>query len=149
MAWPARAPASCSPPVSQGDVPGIPGVGGAIYNNLVEGNFIVGNGLGGVTLHSLVRPARTSTATGSPTPNVIGRNNLAPDLDFGPQFVDSQTTGVIVVAASNVTITIARNLIFNNVNGIFLGQVSGATITVTGVGTNRFIRVAHDVVTVS
>jgi parallel beta-helix repeat protein len=128
------------------EINGVPGSGGAVYDNLVQGNYLADNGLGGVTLHA---HAPGENLNGNiVTGNVIGTNNFDPDADFGPEFVDSHTTGVIVVAASNVTITIARNLIFNNVNGIFLGQVGGATITVTGVGTNRFIKVAHDVVTV-
>jgi parallel beta-helix repeat protein len=129
------------------EINGIPGSGGAVYDNLVQGNYLADNGLGGVTLHA---HAPGENLNGNiVTGNVIGTNNLDPDADFGPQFVDSHTTGVIVVAASNVSITIARNIIFNNVNGIFLGQVGGATITVVGAASNRFIHVANDVVTVS
>ncbi|MGH3180854.1 MAG: right-handed parallel beta-helix repeat-containing protein [Streptosporangiaceae bacterium] len=133
-----------------GNVPGIPGTGGAVYNNLVQGNYLAGNGLGGVTLHSHApgENLNGNTITG----NTIGTNNLDPDMDFagfGPQFFDGQTTGVIVAAASNVTITIARNLIFNNVNGVWLGQVAGATITAAGTASNRFVNVTNPVVTVS
>ena len=130
-----------------GNVPGIPGTGGAVYNNHVENNYLAGNGLGGVTLHSHApgEDLNGNTITG----NVIGTNNLAPDADFGPHYVVSQTTGVIVTAASNVTITIEHNLILNNVNGIWLGQVGGATVTATGAASNRFVNVTHHVVTVS
>jgi parallel beta-helix repeat protein len=125
-----------------------PGPGGAVYNNLVQGNYLAGNGLGGVTLHSH-SPGENlngNTVTG----NIIGTNNLDPDADFGPHFVDSQTTGVIVAAVSNVTITIKHNVITNNVNGIWLGQVGGpAVITVIGAASNLFIHVMNPVVTVS
>lgn len=129
-----------------GDIPGvIPGTGGAVFGNLVAGNYLEGNGLGGVTLHSHAtgEDLNGNTITG----NVIGPNNFAPDEDFGPEYFDAQTTGVIVVAASDVTITIARNLISNDVNGVFIGEV-GATVTANGTASNRFVNVANPVVTV-
>ena len=129
-----------------GFVPGIPGPGGAVYNNLVQGNYLAGNGLGGVTLHSHApgENLNGNTVTG----NAIGTNNVDPDHDFGPPFDDGQTTGVIAIAASSVTITIKHNVIFNNVNGIWLAQVRAATVTAIGATSNLFIRVAHPVVTV-
>jgi parallel beta-helix repeat protein len=130
-----------------GNIPGIPGTGGAVYNNLVKGNYLVGNGLGGVTLHSHTpgQDLNGNTITG----NVIGTNNLSPDSDFGPHYFDGQTTGVIVAAVSNVTITIEHNLIFSNVNGVWLGQVGGPTISATGLASNLFVNVNNPVVTVS
>ena len=130
-----------------GNVPGIPGTGGAVYNNLVKGNYLAGNGLGGVTLHS--HSAGENLNDNTITENVIGTNNLAPDADFGPHYVDGQTTGVIVTAVSNVTITIEHNLIFSNVNGVWLGQVGGSTVTATGTASNLFVNVTNPVVTVS
>jgi hypothetical protein len=130
-----------------GNIPGIPGTGGAVYNNLVKGNYLVGNGLGGVTLHSHTpgQNLNGNTITG----NVIGTNNLSPDSDFGPHYFDGQTTGIIVTAVSNVTITIEHNLIFSNVNGVWLGQVGGPTISATGIASNLFVNVTNPVVTVS
>lgn len=52
-----------------------------------------------------------------------------------------------IAAASDVSITIAGNKIFNNVNGVWLGQAGGATITATG--SNHFVHVENPVVTVS
>jgi parallel beta-helix repeat protein len=129
-------------------VPGLPqGTGGAVFHNLVEGNFLAGNGLGGVTLHS---HAPGEDLNGNTiTANAIGTNNLTPDADFGPHFVDAQTTGVIVTAVSNVTIAIEHNLIFNDVNGVWLGRVNGATITAMGATSNLFVNVTNHVVTVS
>jgi parallel beta-helix repeat protein len=134
-----------------GDVTGIPGTGGAVYDNLVKGNYLAGNGLGGVTLHSHSpgEDLNGNTVIG----NVIGTNNLDPDMDFvpfGSQFFDGQTTGIVLAAVSPVTITIARNVIANNVNGIWIGQVGGPrVITVIGVRTNLFFRVTHPVVIVT
>jgi glutathione peroxidase len=51
--------------------------------------------------------------------------------------------------ASSITITIARNLIFDNFYGIWLGQVPPATITTTGLGSNRFANVTNHIHTVS
>jgi parallel beta-helix repeat protein len=133
-------------------VPGTgPGTGGAVYDNLVKGNFLAGNGLGGVTLHSH-SPGENlngNTVTG----NTIETNNLDPDQDFvgfGAQFYDGQTTGIVLAAVSPVTITIEHNLIFGDVNGIWVGQVGGpGTITVIGATTNLFLHVTNPVVTVS
>jgi parallel beta-helix repeat protein len=134
------------------EVPGpAPGTGGAVYDNLVKGNFLAGNGLGGVTLHSHApgENLNGNTVIG----NVIGTNNLDPDMDFvpfGPQFFDGKTTGIILAAVSPVTITIAHNLIANNVIGIWIGQVGGPrVITVVGIRANLFVRVTHPVVTVT
>jgi hypothetical protein len=138
------------------EVNGVPNSGGAVYDNLVEGNYLAGNGLGGVTLHSHASDENLNgnTIIG----NVIGVNNLDPDQDFvgfGPQFYDGEPTGVILAAVSNVSITVAHNLIANNAIGIWVGQIPPtpqappATITITGINTNRYINVKNDVVTVS
>jgi hypothetical protein len=129
-----------------GFVPGIPGIGGAVYSNLIEGNYLAGNGLAGVTLHSH-SPGENLNGNAI-IGNLIGTNNLAPDLDFGPHYFDGPTTGVIVTAVSDVTITIEHNLITNDVNGIWVGQV-GSTITVTGASANLFIKVANPFTVIS
>jgi len=130
-----------------GFVTGIPGPGGAVYDSLVQGNYLAGNGLAGVTLHSHApgENLNGNTVTG----NTIGTNNVDPDHDFGPPFDDGQTTGVIVIAVSNVTITIKHNVIFNNVNGIWVAAVGGSTVVAVGAATaNLFIHVTNPVVTV-
>jgi parallel beta-helix repeat protein len=130
-----------------GNVPGIPGIGGAVYNNLVEGNYLAGNGLAGVTLHG---HAAGENLTGNTiSGNLIGVNNLAPDEDFGPSFVDSATTGVIVTSVSPLKITIAHNLIVNDVNGIWIGDVTPQAVTASDTASNVFVHVATPVVTVS
>lgn len=122
------------------------GVGGAVYDNLVEGNVIWGNGLAGVTVHS---HAPGQDLNGNViVHNFIGTNNLTPDEDFGPAFVAAQTTRVIVTAVSDVSITVAHNVIVHDVNGVWLGEVGGAALTVTGLASNAFFTVTNRVVTV-
>ncbi len=131
-----------------GDIPGeVPGTGGAVFDNLVEGNYIAGNGLAGVTVHSHTTGQDLSGNT--ITRNVIGRNNLDGDPDFLPAFADTQPTGIFVGVASSITITISHNVIFNDVDGVFMGQVGSATITASGLASNRFFQVSNDVITVS
>ncbi len=129
-----------------GDVPGIPGVGGAVYNNNhIEGNYLAGNGLGGVTLHS--HTADENLTGNTITGNIIGTNNFAPDEDFGPTFQDLNHTGIVVVAVSPLTVTIQHNLILNNVDGVYVGDAGGpGTITVVGAATNLFVLVTNPVV---
>ena len=55
---------------------------------------------------------------------------------------------MVVIAVSSVTITIARNVIFNNVIGIWLAHVGTATVTAIGLASNRFFHVTKPVVTV-
>jgi parallel beta-helix repeat protein len=132
-----------------GNIPGIPGTGGAVYNNLIKANYMAGNGLGGVTLHSHAPGEDLNGNT--VTENLIGRNNLDPDSDFGPHFVVSGTTGVIVTAASPVSIAIARNVIADDVNGIWIGNVTPNAVSVSpsGGSSNLFIHVTNPVVTVN
>jgi Periplasmic copper-binding protein (NosD) len=131
------------------EINNVPNSGGAVYDNLVEGNYLAGNGLGGVTLHSHApgENLNGNTIIG----NVIGMNNLDPDQDFvgfGSQFFDGKPTGVILAAASNVSITVARNVIANNVIGIWVGEVLPG-VTITAPGPNQYVNVTHDVVTVT
>lgn len=125
----------------------IPGVGGAVYNNMIEGNFIAGNGLGGVTLHSHSPGENLNGNT--ITNNLIKTNNLDPDEDFGPHFVDPATTGIIVTAVSPVTITIDHNRIISDVDGIWIGDVTPGAVTASGTASNLFAHVTNPVVTVS
>ena len=126
------------------------GTGGAVYDNTVQGNFISGNGLGGVTVHShsTGQDLNGNTIQG----NIIGTNNLAPDSDFafaGADFVDGQTTGIVIATLSNINITITHNIIVNDANGVWIGEVFGASVTATGTAANSFIDVATPVVTIT
>lgn len=124
----------------------ITGVGGAVYGNLIQGNYIAGNGLAGVTLHSHAPGEDLNGNT--VVDNVIGMNNFAPDADFGPNFVDPVKTGIIVAAVSPVSITIENNVIFNDVTGIWIGDVAPGAVTVSGTVSNVLIHVTNPLVTV-
>jgi parallel beta-helix repeat protein len=120
--------------------------GAAVYDNLVEGNTISGNGLAGVTVHSHSPGENLSGNTISG--NTIGTNDLDGDFDFGgnvPADVDALTTGVIVADAtgnSPITITITNNRIENNQYGIW------TTPLVTGTfAPNAFFSVTTDAFT--
>ena len=115
--------------------------GTASYNNLVEGNYIAGNGLSGVTMHAhTIGPGQFEDLSGNTiTGNKIGKNNIDGDtLDSPASPEDLQTTGVLVFSGGTpVSVTIARNLIFNNHFGIWLSK----PVTAHGLRTNVFIHV--------
>ena len=95
---------------------GVPG--GAVYNNVVVGNTISGNGLAGVTVHS---HSPGENLNGNVIKgNTIGTNNIDGDPDFAPA-IDALTTAVIVApAVSPITIKITNNQINNDSYGIWL-----------------------------
>ena len=71
--------------------------------------------------------------------NVIGKNNVDGDtLDSPASPEDLETTGILVFSGGTpVTVTIARNLIFNNEFGIWLSK----PVTAQGLRTNVFVNV--------
>ncbi len=120
--------------------------GSASYDNLVIHNYIAENGLGGVTLHAHpIAPGTFEDLSGNRIiRNVIGRNNLDPDMDPGPNSPLS-TVGVLVYGAVPVTINIAGNRIFDNSIGIWLGTGGNVTARIRhnrffGVGTPVFVQ---------
>ena len=116
--------------------------GTASYNNLVEGNYIAGNGLSGVTMHAhTIGPGQFEDLSGNTIiGNKIGKNNIDGDtLDSPASPEDLQTTGVLVFSGgAPVSVTIARNLIFNNHFGIWLSK----PVTAQGLRTNVFVNVS-------
>jgi nitrous oxidase accessory protein NosD len=117
------------------------GPGTASYDNLVQDNYIEGNGLSGVTMHAhTIGPGQFEDLNGNViVGNAIGKNNLDGDtLDGPPGPEDLETTGVLVFSDGiPVTVKIARNLIFNNSIGIWLS----APVTASGLKTNTFLNV--------
>jgi Periplasmic copper-binding protein (NosD) len=110
--------------------------GSASYDNLVEDNYIAGNGLSGVAMHPhTLMPGQFEDLSGNRIiGNVIGQNNIDGDpLDGNP--MDNSTTGVLVFAEVPVSVTIAHNVIFNNTYGIWEGVSGNVSATVAG---NRF-----------
>lgn len=132
-------------------VPAPPGgVGGAVYGNLVSGNDIWGNGLAGVTIHS--HAVGEDLNNNTIVNNTIGTNNLNPDFDFvmyGNDYYDAATTGVIVATLSNIHVTIANNTITGNTDGVWIGEVGGASVSATGIPSNTLAPGTTPVVTVT
>ncbi len=113
--------------------------GTASYDNLVAGNYLAGNGLAGVTIHSHApgQDVNGNVIVG----NRVGTNNIDGDVDNGPVPgpQDLVTTGISVFsAASPVQITIAGNRIFSNDVGIWY---TSSTVTPTGLPSNNFFTV--------
>jgi hypothetical protein len=121
------------------------GPGTASYDNLVLGNYIAGNGLAGVTMHAhTIGKGQFEDLNGNViVGNAIGKNNLDGDtLDGPPGPADMHTTGVLVFSGgTRVSVTIARNHIFNNSIGIWLSK----PVMAAGLRTNRFTNVATPV----
>ena len=101
------------------------GPGTGSYDNVVEHNYIAGNELAGVTLHAHpVGHGQFEDLSGNRiVHNRIGRNNVGGDPDAG----DSSTTGVLVLGAVPVDVTIAHDLIRNDEYGVWLG--TGGNVT--------------------
>jgi hypothetical protein len=106
------------------------GPGTASYDNTVEGNYLAGNELSGVTMHAhTLPPGLFEDLSGNRiVHNVIGPNNLGSmaagpgDPLDGPPAQDLVTTGILVFSGSvPVQVTIEHNRIFDNENGIWLG----------------------------
>lgn len=120
--------------------------GTAVYDNVVEGNVMSGNGLGGFAIHAHL-PGGVDVNGNQVLNNSIGTNNLGGDLlDFVPGNSDEVTTGILVYSgASPLAITIAGNAISADTDGIWLNQ----PVSATGLGTNTFTGVTNSVVTAS
>jgi parallel beta-helix repeat protein len=121
-----------------------PGTGS--YDNLVEGNWISGNGQSGVTLHSHA-PAQDLNGNRI-IYNAVGKNNLVGDpFDSqrgGPPYSDFETTGVAVYSAvSPVDVTVAHNGIFSNQIGVW---IDSPPVSASGLGSNLFVNVADHIV---
>jgi hypothetical protein len=122
-----------------------PGPFTASYDNVVSRNFVEGNGLAGISVHS---HAPNAFVDGNVfTRNVIGTNNvtLEDGADVSPK--DPQTTGILIWSAvSEYHFTVTNNIIFNNSVGVWF---TPATIQVSGLATNHFIHVATPVLPAS
>ena len=117
----------------------------ASYDNVVARNFIEGNGLAGISVHS---HAPNAFVDGNVfTRNVIGTNNVTFEdgADVSPK--DTQTTGILIWSAvSTYHFTVTKNIIFNNAVGVWF---TPATIQASGLATNHFIHVTTPVLPAS
>jgi nitrous oxidase accessory protein NosD len=123
---------------------GAPFPGAAVYDNVVTGNYIEGNGLAGVTLHAHI-PGGEYANGNRVVDNAIATDNIDGDpLDYPSSPVDLQTTGILVyTAVEPVAITISGNTILSDHTGVWLGPrvVDPAVAT-----DNRFAGVTEPVV---
>lgn len=103
---------------------------GGVYNNLIAGNVLNGNGHPGVVLVAGEPGDMNGNVV---TGNLIGTNNSHNDA------ADLQTTGVLVADLAPVAIVVTHNVISNDYYGIF---TIGAA-TVTGVNSNLFLHVTQ------
>jgi hypothetical protein len=131
---------------TQGEGAGVlfatPAPGTASYDNLVEGNYIAGNGLAGVTMHAHGPNGNEDMNGNVIVHNAIGKNNLGGDPLDGPPGPVTAHTGVLVFSGGTpVAVRIAHNHIFNNDIGIWLS----APVTASGLGTNSFTNVTTHV----
>jgi hypothetical protein len=113
----------------------------ASYNNLVSGNYIEGNGLAGISVHSHMANAYVNGNVF--VYNKIGTNNvdLADGTDTTP--IADQTTGILIWSdATPYSFVVAHNTIFDNGYGVWL---TPSTISASGLNTNRFVRVTTPV----
>jgi nitrous oxidase accessory protein NosD len=123
------------------------GPGTASYDNLVEGNYLAGNELAGVTMHAHGPKGNEDLNGNVIVRNAIGKNNTGGDTPDAPNPPsDPDTTGVLVYSGGTpVSVTIAHNHIFNNKIGIWLTT----PVMASGLRTNRFSNVATRVLVVS
>jgi parallel beta-helix repeat protein len=118
------------------------GPGSGAYDNIIEDNYMAGNGLAGFTIHAHL-PGGEDVNGNKVIDNAFGTNNLGGDgYDGPPGPVDFDTTAIAVYSAPLVNMTIRDNRISNNTIGIWLSN----TVTAHGLDDNNFHRVTHHVV---
>jgi hypothetical protein len=122
------------------------------YDNLVEGNYIAGNELSGVTMHAhTVAPGGVEDLSGNRIiHNVIGTNNVGspaagPGDPLDGTVTDPETTGILVFSGTvPVQVEIAHNVIFGDTYGVWLGVGTNVSATLHH---NRFANVTTPVFT--
>ena len=104
--------------------------GGAVYNNVIRGNTVDGNGMSGITVHQHApnQYLDHNVLVG----NEIGVNNLLGDPDFQP--ADTSPTGILIGSVAPLRITILRNTISNNTYGVW----ASASVKMNGLASNTF-----------
>ena len=106
----------------------------ASYDNPVSGNFIEGNGLAGISVHS---HAPNAYVDGNVfTNNTIGTNNVdrADGTDTTP--TDGYTTGILIWSdATPYKFTVEHNTISDDTYGVWL---TPATVIAPHLGRNQY-----------
>ena len=116
------------------------GPGSGAYDNLLEGNYLAGNGLAGITFHAH-HPGGEDINGNDIVGNVFATNNVAGDT-FDGGVSNFATTGVAIYSVPPVEQRIANNVIRDNAIGIWLTN----TVTADGLGTNAYRHVGTPVV---
>ena len=114
--------------------------GTAAYDNIVEGNYLQGNGLAGVVMHAH-HPGGEDIDGNEIIGNTFATNNVMGD-PFDGGVSDFQTTAIAIYSVPTATLTITGNTIRSNAIGIWLTN----TITALGLNDNKFENVATPVV---
>jgi nitrous oxidase accessory protein NosD len=117
------------------------GPGSAAYDNLVEDNYMAGNGLAGFTIHAH-HPGGEDVNGNNVIDNRVGTNNLGGDGFDGPPVTDFKTTGIAVFSVPPVRMTIRDNEISDNEIGIWLST----TVHARGLHDNDFDDVTTHIV---
>ena len=119
--------------------------GTAAYGNVVEDNYIAGNGMAGFTIHAHY-PGGEDISGNKVIDNTFGTNNTGGDPFDGPPGPTNltNTTAIAVFSfAAPITMTITDNEIHNNAIGIWLSTL----VTAHGLGGNHYHHVTTPVVT--
>ena len=94
----------------------------AAYDNVIEDNYMAGNGMAGFTIHAHL-PGGEDVSGNRVVDNTFGTNNIGGDGFDGPVRPDFQTTAIAVYSAPPVDMTIRDNEIRNNEIGIWLSTI--------------------------
>ncbi|HEY2043317.1 MAG TPA: NosD domain-containing protein, partial [Jatrophihabitans sp.] len=117
------------------------GPGSAAYDNVIEDNYMAGNGLAGFTIHAH-HPGGEDVNGNKVIDNTFGTNNVMGDAFDGPPVTDFKTTAIAVFSVPTVHMTITDNEISNNAIGIWLST----TVSARGLADNEYHHVAKKVV---
>jgi parallel beta helix pectate lyase-like protein len=107
----------------------VPTPDGSVRNNLFKGNWLTGNGHGGIALHGHVKGADFSG--NHIEENTIGKNNLRTD------YKDKKTTGIYLGSVEKLKIQIRNNLFMHDEYAVF----TAGPVTVHGLGTDGYVHV--------
>lgn len=116
------------------------GPGTGAYDNLLEDNYLAGNGLAGITFHAH-HPGGEDINGNDIVGNVFATNNVAGDT-FDGGISNFPTTGIAIYSVPPVQLTIANNAIRDNAIGIWLTD----TVAAAGLGSNAYRHVGTPIV---
>ena len=116
------------------------GPGSGAYDNLLEDNYLAGNGLAGITFHAH-HPGGEDINGNDIVGNVFATNNVAGDT-FDGGISNFATTGIAIYSVPPVHMQIAHNVIRDNAIGIWLTD----TVDTSGLTDNSYHHVGTPLV---